>query len=401
MIALSDIERAASSLTGRILRTPLIFSASFSKMTGAEVYLKLENLQETGSFKLRGATNKIRRLPPDLSGAGVVAASAGNHAQGVALAAKRAGLHSTLVMPEWASITKQEATAGYGGRVVLEGQSVVDCIHKAQELAAGGMQFIHPFDDPDIIAGQGTIGLEILQDLPDTDMVVVPVGGGGLIAGIATALKALRPGVEVVGVQASACPSAMRALESGQPVRVDAVRSLADGITVKQVGGMPFEIMRRLVDHWVLVEEDEIATAIVTLLERKRILAEGAGAVGMAALMHGLRARAAGRRVVLVVSGGNVDSPLLDRIIRQGLFRSGRYMRFSVTLSDSPGSLHRMLGTVAELKANVLHIHHDRGGASLPIHLTRVMLEVETRGPRHIEDLLEALGKAGYVVQTC
>ncbi len=401
MISLSDIERAASNLTGWILRTPLIYSASFSKMTGAEVYLKLENLQETGSFKLRGATNKIRLLSSRLSGAGVVAASAGNHAQGVALAARRAGLESTIVMPEWASITKQEATAGYGGRVVLEGQSVGDCIERARELAAGGMHFIHPFDDPDIIAGQGTIGLEILQDLPDTDMVVVPVGGGGLIAGIATAVKALRPDTEIVGVQAAACPSAMRALDSGRPVRVDAQRSLADGITVKQLGEIPFGIIRRLVNHVALVEEDEIAMAVLTLLERKRILAEGAGAVGMAALMHGLRARAAGRRVVLVVSGGNVDSPLLDRVIRQGLFRRGRYMRFSVTLSDSPGSLHRMLGTVASQKANVLHIHHDRGGTNLPVHMTRVTLEVETRGPKHIQDLLEALGQAGYVVQPC
>lgn len=398
MISLNDIKQAASKLTGRILRTPLIYSASFSKMTGAEVFLKLENLQETGSFKLRGATNKIQVLLPKISGAGVVAASAGNHAQGVALAARRAGLAATIVMPEWASISKQQATAGYGGHVVLEGQSIGECIQKAESLAAEGMHFIHPFDDPDIIAGQGTIGLEILDDLADPDMIVLPIGGGGLISGVATAVKALRPQTEIVGVQAAACPSALRALEVGRAERIEAGRSLADGITVKQLGEAPFGIIRRLVDHIALVDEDEIATAILTLLERKRILSEGAGAVAMAALMHGLRERATGKRVVLVVSGGNVDSPLLDRIIRQGLFRNGRYMRFSVILSDVPGSLHRMLGTVAELKANVLHIHHDRSGANLPIHLTRVMLEVETRGHDHIRDLSDALRQAGYQV---
>ncbi|MHC1742701.1 MAG: threonine ammonia-lyase [Syntrophobacteraceae bacterium] len=399
MISLDDIKQAASRLDGRILRTPLIFSPSFSKMTGAEVYLKLENLQETGSFKLRGATNKIQAMLPRLGGAGVVAASAGNHAQGVALAARRAGLQSTIVMPEWASITKQQATAGYGGQVVLEGLSIGDCIRKAQSLAAEGMHFIHPYDDPDIMAGQGTIGIEILEELADVAMIVVPIGGGGLIAGVATAVKALRPETEIVGVQAAACPSAIRALESGHSVWVEGDRSLADGITVKQVGELPFAVIRRLVDHVALVEEDEIATAILTLLERKRILAEGAGAVAMAALMHGLRDRAAGKKVVLLVSGGNVDSPLLDRIIRQGLFRSGRYMRFGVTLPDTPGSLHRMLGTVAALKANVLHIHHDRSGGHLPIHLTRVMLEVETRGHDHIRDLLETLKQAGYEAQ--
>jgi threonine dehydratase len=370
-------------------------------MTGAEVFLKLENLQETGSFKLRGATNKIQTLLPGLKGSGVVAASAGNHAQGVALAARRAGLTATVVMPEWASITKQEATAGYGGRVVLDGQSIGECIQAAERLVAEGMHFIHPFDDPVVIAGQGTIGLEILEDLGDPDMILVPVGGGGLISGIASAVKAIRPKTEIVGVQAAACPSAVRALEAGKPVRVDAERSLADGITVKQLGEATFAIIQQLVDQVVLVEEDEIATAVLTLLERRRILAEGAGAVPMAALMCGLKNRAAGKKVVLVVSGGNVDSPILDRIIRQGLFRNGRYARFSVTLSDVPGSLHRMLGTVAAMKSNILHIHHDRGVADLPIHITRVMLEVETRGREHIRELSEALHRAGYPVQPC
>lgn len=399
MIALDDIRQAAARLAGRILRTPLIYSPSFSKMSGAEVFLKLENLQETGSFKLRGAFNKIHSLLPGIAGEGVVAASAGNHAQGVALAARRAGLAATIVMPEWASITKQQATAGYGGRVILEGQSLGDCILAAERLAAEGLHFIHPFDDDAVIAGQGTIGLEIIEDLADPDLIVIPVGGGGLIAGVASAIKPLRPQAEIVGVQAAACPSVLRALEAGRPVKVEGDRSLADGITVKQVGAVPFAVIQQLVAHVALVDEDEIAAAILTLLERRRILAEGAGAVPMAALMHGLQERARGKKVVLVVSGGNVDSPLLDRIIRQGLFRNGRCMRFGVTLTDAPGSLHRMLGAIAEMKANVLHIHHDRSGADFPVHLTRVILEVETRGHDHIRDLSETLKRAGYHLQ--
>ena len=398
MISLDNIRKAAHVLQGKVIRTPLIYSPTFSSMSGAEVYLKLENLQGTGSFKLRGATFKIQSHLKRIGPEGVVAASAGNHAQGVALAAKRAGLPATIVMPEWASITKQEATKGYGGQVLLEGLSIGDTINKALELAKTGKTFIHPFDDPDIIAGQGTIGLEILEDLPDTDMIFVPVGGGGLISGIATAAKAIRPEVHIIGVQTEACPGAYRAREHGGPIHVDAEKSIADGIAVKQVGDLTFPIIREKVNDIVLVREEEIAEAILMLLERKRILAEGAGAVTLAALLGDYVKIQKGRKAVLVISGGNVDSHLLDRVIRKGLFCHGRIMRISVCLEDVPGSLARLLTIIARIKANVLNIYHARSEPDLAIHLSRVELELETRGPDHIREILDELENAGYKI---
>lgn len=386
-----DIRRAAHLLHGRIIRTPLIYSPTFSKMTGAEVYLKLENLQETGSFKIRGATVKIESCIACIGPKGVVAASAGNHAQGVSLAARRAGLPATIVMPVWASISKQEATRNYGGTVILEGQNISESIRKAGELAETGMSFIHPFDDRDIVAGQGTVGLEIMEDLPDAHVIVVPVGGGGLIGGVAAGAHALSPSVRIVGVQAMACPSAEVALRAGHVVRVEAEHSIADGIAVKQVGEIPFSLIREHVERIALVDEDQIAAAILLLLERKKVLAEGAGAVALAALVNGLIPMPSGAKVVLVISGGNVDSPLLGRVIHKGLARKGRLMRFSVTLEDVPGALAQLLTRVAALGANVLHITHDRTARDLPISLSRVVLELETRGPDHIEEVYEAL----------
>jgi threonine dehydratase len=398
MITLSDIHKAIHVLKGKVIRTPLIYSPTFSSMSGTEVYLKLENLQATGSFKLRGATFKIQSHLNRIGPQGVVAASAGNHAQGVALAAKRAGLPATIVMPEWASITKQEATKGYGGHVLLEGQSIGDAINKACELAEAGRTFIHPFDDPDIIAGQGTIGIEILEDLPDTDIILVPIGGGGLVSGIAIAAKALRSEVHIIGVQTEACPGAYQARENGRPTRVDAKKSIADGIAVKQVGDLTFPIIQEKVDEIVLVKEEEIAEAILMLLERKRILAEGAGACPLAALLGGYVKLNKGQKAVLVISGGNVDSHLLDRVIRKGLFCHGRIMRISVCLEDVPGSLARLLHIIAQIKANVLHIYHARSERALAIHLSRVELELETRGQDHIREILDELENAGYEV---
>lgn len=399
MITVEQIQKAAEFLKGKVIRTPLVFSPNLSKMTGMKVYLKLENLQETGSFKLRGATLKIGIDRSRIGSKGVVAASAGNHAQGVALAASRLGMPATIVMPEWASISKQEATRGYGGEVVLCGKSVGDALDKAREIAGSGKTFIHPYDDLDIIRGQGTIGLEILEELPDADLVLVPVGGGGLIGGIATAVKGLRPQAGIIGVQAAACPSAYMAKKNGEVLHVDARKSLADGISVKQIGEVNFGILREYVDEVVLVEEDRIAEAMLMLLERKKILTEGAGAVPLAALLNGSVSRP-GAKVVLVVSGGNVDSPLLDRVIRMGLSRNGRVMRFSVYLEDIPGSLASLLTLVARLQANVLSIRHVRTGKDLPIYLTKVELELETRGWTHIEELVGELRAAGYRVRT-
>ncbi len=399
-VSLERIRQAAGVLKDKVIHTPLVHSPTFSKMAGAQVYLKLENLQKTGSFKLRGASYKVAVRTSEIGPAGVVAASAGNHAQGVALAARRAGFPAVIVMPEWASITKQKATEAYGGEVLLEGHSIGESIEKAQELASQGRTFIHPFDDPDIICGQGTIGLEILQDLPEPYAIVVPVGGGGLVSGIAVAVKALNPQTRIIGVQAEACPSAVEARRTGVARSVQARRSIADGITVKQVGVNTLPILRDLVDEVVLVNEDEIAAALLMLLERKRILAEGAAAVSVAALLQSRFAFPPAAKIVLVISGGNVDIPLLDRIIRQGLFKNGRIMRFTIFLDDVPGTLSRLLTLVATLKANVLHIHHDRSSGELPIHLSRVELEVETRGPEHIGEIIEKLKERGYCIQS-
>jgi threonine dehydratase len=305
---LDDIKKADRILHGQVLRTPLVYSPYFSEQVEGEVYLKLENLQKTGSFKLRGATNKIQTNLDRIGPRGVVAASAGNHAQGVALAAREAGIPATIVMPEWASITKQEATRGYGGQVRLKGQSLTASIREAEASVETGMTLIHPFDDPEVIAGQGTIALEILNELPDPDLILVPVGGGGLIGGIATAVKRIRPQTRVVGVQADACPSAYQSRELGELVRVEAERTIADGIAVKQPGELTFQIIQENVDEIVLVEEEQIAFAVLTLLERKNILAEGAGAVPAAALLDASAPIPKGGKVVLVISGGNVDT---------------------------------------------------------------------------------------------
>ena len=398
MISLADVQNAYQVIQDKIYHTPLVHSPTLTRMFASEVFLKLENLQKTGSFKIRGATHKLSVRAKEIGQAGVVAASAGNHAQGVALAAKKAGIPATIVMPQWASISKQEATRNYGGKVVIEGETIGESLEHAHALVQRGQTLIHPYDDEDIIAGQGTIALEILSDLPDPDFIVVPVGGGGLIAGIATAARALCPSAKIIGVQAAACPSAIRALQKGRAIQVASEASLADGITVKQTGKRNFDIIRRKVDDVVEVEEDMIAAAILLLLERKKTLAEGAGAVPLAALMSGAIATPPNSKVVLVISGGNVDSPLLGRMINQGLLRNGRIIRISARLEDRPGSLSKLLALVAGLKANVLNIYHDRNVPDLPIYVSRVELELETRGHQHARAVIETLRQAGYVL---
>ena len=399
MISIENVQQAAKMIKGTVIKTPLVYSPSLSKMFDGEIYLKLENLQKTGSFKIRGATYYILTHKDEIGQGGVVAASAGNHAQGVALAARQALIPATIVMPEWASITKQEATCGYGGEVVIEGQSLKECIKKAQQMALEGKTFIHPFDDPDIIVGQGTMALEILEDLKQTDMIVVPIGGGGIISGIASTIKSIRPDVKIIGVQSAACPSAYESYRSGKITSVDSHHSIADGISVKQVGDLNFDIIRKCVDDVVLVEEDQIAAAILLLLERKKILAEGAGAVPLAALLNGSVTVPRGSRVVLLISGGNVDSPLLGRILSQGLLKSARIMRIRVRLTDAPGSLVQLLDLISGLKANILHVYHDRRARNLPLYVTRVDLELETRGPDHVEKIAHKLDMAGYEME--
>ena len=396
MLSVEKVQNAAKMLKGKVIRTPLIHSPSLSQMFGGEIYLKLENLQKTGSFKIRGAMHYILTNKDRIGPGGVVAASAGNHAQGVALAARQAGIPATIVMPEWASISKQEATRGYGGEIVIEGKSLGESLKKAEEMALEGKTFIHPFDDPDIMTGQGTIALEVLEDLKEIDMIIVPIGGGGIISGIASIVKSIKPTVNVIGVQSNACPSAYESYHRGKITKVSSEYSIADGISVKQVGALNFDMIRKFVDDVVLVDEDQIAAAILLLLERKKILAEGSGAVSLAALLNGSVKVPRRNKVVLLISGGNVDSSLLGRILDQGLLKNGRIMRIRVRLSDTPGSLSQLLIIISALKANVLHIYHDRNVRNLPIYVTHVDLELETRSPEHVEEMVQKLSLAGF-----
>lgn len=400
MISLADIQAAEQRIAGHVIRTPLVWSPSISRRTGARVYLKLETLQKAGSFKVRGATNKILANITAARERGVVAASAGNHAQGVVVAAHAAEVKATIVMPSWASISKQEATRGYGAEVVVYGSSLEESITRAEELAQEGRLFIHPYDDGEVIAGQGTIGLEILDDLPETDMIIVPVGGGGLIAGIATAVKTRKTAVSIIGVQAAACPSASEAIAAGFPVRVTAQPTIADGIRVMETGARTFPILHDYVDRVVLASEDEIANAMLLLLERKHVVAEGAGAAPLAALLNGSVTIRPGSTVVLVISGGNVDSAQLFRIARLAMARQGRILRFSVLLNDQPGALAELLSVIAFQGGNILHIDHTQGEGEVPVMMARVEIEVETRGRDHANILREAIGKAGFALTT-
>ncbi|KQC05255.1 MAG: threonine dehydratase [Methanoculleus sp. SDB] len=398
MLTPAEIRDAATAIAGRVIRTPVVYSPTFSAMTGARVYLKLENLQKGGSFKVRGATFMIHTLKGRIGPRGVIAASAGNHAQGVAIAARDAGISATIVMPEWVSISKEAATRCYGADVILYGHSLDESIGHARERESAGYTFIHPFDEAAVIAGQGTVGLEICEDLPDTDMIIVPVGGGGLIAGIATAAKAHNREIRVIGAEALSCPSYSEAKKQGRPVRVPVSPSIADGIMVNPVGDLPFSVMQALVDDVVLVDEPDIIRAVNLVLERKKVLAEGAGVVGLAALLAGLVPVTPGSTVVVVISGGNIDSPLLDRILRHGLLASDRILHLSVTIDDEAGTLARLLALIAGERANILHIRHTRSDRSLPLRTVRMEIELETRGAAHNEAIVEAVRHGGYDV---
>ncbi|WP_025322307.1 threonine ammonia-lyase [Deferrisoma camini] len=393
------IHEAMDVVGRRFPPTPLIRSEQLSRQTGAEVFLKLENLQRTGSFKVRGAVYKLWRIRNEVGPRGVVAASAGNHAQGVALAASDLGIPATVIMPEGSSISKQVATRDYGARVLLHGKTVAEALDRARELEQEGYTFLHPFDDDDVIAGQATVGLELTEQLERFDEVWVPVGGGGLAAGVALALAKRRPTARVVGIQTRACPSALEALRQGHPVEVETERTLADGIRVPRIGERPFRVLRQVMEEVLLVEESRIAMAVVALLERKKLLAEGAGAVPVAALLEAPADRVRNRRIVLVVSGGNLDLNVLDRILEQGLMRTGRILRFRVILDDAPGALHGLLSIVSKEEGNILHIFHDRLSVDLPLGRTRVEVEVETRGFDHIGRLTAALLQGGYRIE--
>jgi len=393
------IQKAARRLEGVIHPTPLDFSATFSRLTGSQVYLKLENLQKTGSFKIRGAYNKICILDEASRQKGVIAASAGNHAQGVAYAATRAGITALVVMPENAPVAKVTATQGYGARVVLAGEDYDQAFAHALALQKEtGATFIHSFDDSEIIAGQGTIALELLAGLPDLDAVVVPVGGGGLIAGIALAVKTLRPAVKVIGVQAKSAPAVYLFFHQRESAPPPAGRTIADGINVRRPGRLTSELIARFVDDVVLVDEEEIAEAILLLLERSKLVVEGAGAVGLAALLHG-KISLPGKKVAVVLSGGNVDINVVSIIIERGLVKSGRRLKVSVLLPDQPGSLSRLLALLAAARANLISVSHDRIKPEVPLREAEVNLVLETRDADHRHLILDTLAQNGYKVK--
>jgi threonine dehydratase len=398
-LTVQDIEAARLRQTGVTLRTPLIYSHTLSRASGREVFLKLENLQTTGSFKLRGALNRLTLFKERSEGSWVVAASAGNHGQGVAFAAAHLEIPATIVMPEGASISKQLATRGYGAEVILHGRDLGEALERAQTLVAQGYTFIHPYDDPEVIAGQGTLGLEIIEDLAGVETVVVPVGGGGLAAGVAVALKACQPQVRIIGVQTAQVPSLAVALKKGAPTPVSSRATLADGINVPMIGRHPFPLLQQHLSEVVLVTEQEIVQALLLLLEGKKVMAEGAGAVAAAAFIGPLAGRDLGRQVVLVVSGGNIDIPLLERVVPRALLSRRRLLTLRVALPDYPGSLGRLTSLLGEKGANILHLLHDRLAPELPLDHTRVELNLETRGPEHGDEVLAALREAGYKVE--
>jgi len=396
VIPVDDIRAAAEALRGVAHRTPLHRSQTFSDWAGCDVYLKHENQQRTGSFKIRGAYTKLQSLTPEQRAAGVIAPSAGNHAQAVAFAARLAAVPATVYMPGAASLAKVGATEGYGARVQLVGDSVDDAVAAAQAAASRtGATLVHPFDDPAVITGQGTVGLEILEDVPDVDTVVVPLGGGGLLSGIASAIKAQHPQVRVVGVEAAGCAPYVSSLEKGEIEPVHQTTTIADGIAVKRPGELTFSLIRELVDDVVTVTDAEIGQAIVHLLERSKAVVEGAGAVGLAAVLAG---RVTGRKVVAVLSGGNIDTPLLMQVIRFGLTNQGRYLVIRTRLIDRPGQLMELLRVISDAHVNILVVSHHRESVEVAVAETGIELILETRDEAHAEQIVALVRSHGYPV---
>ena len=400
-IGLADVLAARERLRGSIYESPCPHSIMLSALTGQQVYLKLENLQMTGSFKERGALNRIALLSPRQAARGVIAASAGNHAQGVAYHATKRGIRALIVMPLTTPLVKVTATRDFGAEVLLHGANYDEACAEAVRLCdEQHFTFIHPFDDPAVMAGQGAIGLELLEQVPQLEAVVVPIGGGGLIGGVACAIKeaciqASRPPVRVVGVQTARLPSMLAAIEAHHPVTVDPATNIADGIAVRRAGDLTFPLVERYVDEIVTVEEDEIASAILMLLEREKTLAEGAGAAALAALLEH-RTSLHGAHTAVLVGGGNIDVTLLSRIIERGLVKDGRLVRLRIVLLDKPGALHELTRLIASQRANIIDTLHNRAYYGVNLGDTVVDITMETRGPQHVAELLAALTAEGY-----
>jgi threonine dehydratase len=395
VVSRADVEAARELLVGVARVTPVETMRPLSERVGGEVQVKCENLQRAGSFKIRGAYVRISRLTDGERARGVVAASAGNHAQGVALAARLLGAGSTVFMPEGAPLPKVEATRAYGAQVRFSGHTVDEALLAAQSFAdETGAVFIHPFDHPDIVAGQGTVGLEILEQMPHVRTVVVSVGGGGLVSGVAAAVKATHPQVRVVGVQAAGAAAFPTSLAAGHPVPLASMATIADGIAVGCPGNLTYRMVRDLVDDVVTVSEESLSQALLLCLERAKLVVEPAGAAGVAALMDAPHAYEP--PVLTVLSGGNIDPVLLLRVLRHGMAAAGRYLSFRLRIPDRPGELARLLGTLAESGANVLDVEHVRTGPKLHLDEVEVALQLETRGPVHCDDVLSRLRAAGY-----
>jgi threonine dehydratase len=400
MVRLEDVKAARERIRGRVVHTPCTPSEAFGEMFGGRAWFKFENLQRTGSFKERGALNCMLSFSDEERARGVIAASAGNHAQGVAFHARRLGIAATIVMPERTPLTKVSNTERYGARVVLHGAVYDEAMAEAMRIReAEGQVVIHPFDLDPVIAGQGSIGLELLEQCPEMDVVVVPVGGGGLISGIALAIKEIRPEVRVVGVESSVLPAALRAREAGALVTIPPADTIADGIAVRRIGETTFGMIEKYVDELVVVDEEEIASAVLLLLEREKTVAEPAAAASVAAAVYGVLGGLVGKDVVMLLSGGNVDVTLLSRIIERGLRKDGRMAHLNVRVNDRPGALAALTEAVAAAGANVVSLEHRRGHGSVWVTEAEISLTLETRGPAHVAELMQSLSDAGYTVE--
>jgi threonine dehydratase len=399
LVTLDDVRAARARIREHVYVSPCARSETLSRASATDAYLKLENLQMTGAYKERGALNKLLMLSAGERAKGLIAASAGNHAQAVAYHAGRLGIPATIVMPEATPILKVANTRGYGARVLLSGSSYDEAYAEARRLEQlEGLTFVHPFDDPAVIAGQGTVGLELLEQVPDLEAVVVPIGGGGLVSGVAVALKSANPAIRVIGVESEVLPCMLASVEAGRPVAVEPGTSIADGIAVKRPGELTFAHVKELVDEIVTVSEEEIASAILYLLEREKTVVEGAGAVPVAALLERKVRQLVGLRVAAVISGGNIDVNLVARVIERGLVKDGRLVRINVSLQDKPGQLAKVSQVVAAHRANVIEVHHSRAFSSR-FGDTVLQLVLETRGPEHVAEILRALRERGYQVE--
>jgi threonine dehydratase len=400
MIELADIHAARTRIQGGVVHTPCTYTEAFQDLVGAQLHFKFENLQKTGSFKDRGALNKLLQLTQKERSRGIITASAGNHAQAVAYHASRLGICATVVMPEFTPLVKVANTKRHGARVIQTGATLSDGIREVHRMVEEhGMTLVHAFDDDAVIAGQGTIGLELVEQVEGLDTVVVPIGGGGIISGIAVAVKTLKPSVRVIGVEAEAAASALASREAQGIVGLESAETLADGIAVKRVGERTFPILQAYVDDIVTVSEEEIATAVLRLLEREKTVVEGAGAVPLAAMMAGKISFGGDEKVVGILCGGNIDVNMISRIIERGLVGDGRMAHLIVKVKDRPGSLSRLTELMAQKGANVLDIHHRRGFADISVGDVEIVLQLETRGQDHVAELIQLLEERGLQVE--